>query len=76
MFSPENHKKHMSAFKQREHEKKMALDARRKAQEAELEAKRLAIMKKHEAAEKRVNDVFLLLGRLKMCIWDGLASIE
>eukprot|EP00116_Pleurobrachia_bachei_P009350 sb/3469612/ len=54
VFSPENHRKHMSAFKQREQEKKMSLEARRKAQEAELEAKRLAILKKHEAAEKRV----------------------
>ena len=55
VFSPEEHKNRVSQFKQREIEKKRALDERRKKQAEELEKKKIAIMKKHEAADRRVN---------------------
>jgi hypothetical protein len=55
VFSPEAHKNRVSQFKLREMEKKRALDERRKKQAEELEKKKLAIMKKHEAADRRVN---------------------
>ena len=55
VFSPEDHKNRVSQFKLREIEKKKALDERRKKQAEELEKKRIAIMKKHEAADRRVN---------------------
>ena len=55
VFSPENHRKRVSQFKLREMEKKRALDERRKKQAEELEKKKMAILKKHEAADRRVN---------------------
>lgn len=54
VFSPEDHKNRVSQFKLREIEKKKALDERRKKQAEELEKKRIAIMKKHEAADRRL----------------------
>ena len=61
MFSPENHRKHISAFKQRESEKKHALEERRKKQDLELDKKRLQILKKHQEADKRVSSCLLPL---------------